>query len=73
MPLSCCRMPVQRQGLFLLLKNVKQRPCRCSPDGIIRVVEGFLQEGNKLTIPNMPEGSKRHNLRTGKGISGQAG
>ena len=61
-------MPVQRQGLFLLLKKVKQRPCRGGPHGIIRVVKGFLHEGNKLTVPDMPEGSKRHNLRTRKRI-----
>ena len=45
----------QCSGLFLLLKKVKQRPCRCSPHGIIRVVKGFLHEGDKFTIPNMPE------------------
>ena len=54
MPLSCCRTPLRRQGLFLLLKNVKQRSCRGGPHGIIRVVESFLQDGNKLTITPIP-------------------
>ena len=60
-------------GLFLLLKKVKQRPCCGGPHSIIRIVKGFLHEGNKFTVPHMPEGSKRHNLRTGKWISRQAG
>ena len=61
-------MPGQRQGLFLLLKKVKQRPCRGSPYSIIYIVEGFLHEGNQLTPPHMPEGPKRYNFWTRKRI-----
>ena len=61
------------ESLFLLLKKMKQRPCRGGPHGIIRIVEGFLHEGNQFTVPHMPEGSKRHNFRTGKRISRQTG
>ena len=53
MSIPCWQMLVQRQGLFFLLKKVKQSPCRSSPHSVIRVVEGLLHEGNKFTIPNM--------------------
>ena len=58
--------------LFLLLEHVNQCPWRGGSHRIIRIVKGLLQEWNKITTPNMPEGSKRHNFRTRKRISRQA-
>jgi hypothetical protein len=62
-----------KAGLFFLLNEMQQCPCRGGPHGIIRIVERVLQEGKKLTIPHMPEGSKGYNFWTGKRIRRQAG